>query len=96
MNISNSLFVHTGNVGLCVGLMISRSENESIRQVLERCTTFNPPSKYPVIEMRIPMPCGNEAYYETLDDIPNKDTPCPCGNPNHWYVKILIKKETEC
>lgn len=33
------------------------------------------------------MPCGNKVSYKTVDDIPRVDTPCPCGDPNHWLVQ---------
>ena len=36
----------------------------------------------------IKMPCGIVAEYKTWDDIPQKDTPCPCGNPKHWLIRF--------
>lgn len=42
-------------------------------------------SPYPIW---IELPCGNSLFCKTADDIPRQDTPCPCGNPNHWLVKI--------
>lgn len=35
----------------------------------------------------ITSPCGNSITYPDIDDIPMADVPCPCGNPNHWFVK---------
>jgi hypothetical protein len=43
---------------------------------------------YQTIDMEIILPCGNRAFYKTLDDVPVIDTPCPCGNPEHYFVKI--------
>jgi len=34
--------------------------------------------------------CGTKVYYKTLDDVPLDDTPCPCGDPNHWLVTWTI------
>jgi hypothetical protein len=36
------------------------------------------------------LPCGNEYSVESIDDLPKADLPCPCGNPNHWFVKYQI------
>jgi len=33
------------------------------------------------------MPCGETVVYETPDDVPLIDVPCPCGDPDHWLVK---------
>lgn len=33
------------------------------------------------------LPCGSEAVFNSADDIPLKDTPCPCGDGRHWLVK---------
>lgn len=32
-------------------------------------------------------PCGGQATYRVADDIPLVDTPCPCGDPNHWLIR---------
>lgn len=29
---------------------------------------------------------GASATYDN-DTLPTHDVPCPCGNPNHWFVK---------
>jgi len=39
--------------------------------------------------LKIETPCGHIKVYPTLDDVPLVDTPCPCGNPNHYLIKIL-------
>ena len=36
---------------------------------------------------KISMPCGYNVTY-SLNTFPRVDTPCPCGNPDHWLVKI--------
>lgn len=33
------------------------------------------------------LPCGTKVSYETLDDIPQGDVPCPCGDPTHFLIK---------
>jgi len=35
---------------------------------------------------KITMPCGTTVTYP-LNGLPEVDTPCPCGNPNHWIVR---------
>jgi hypothetical protein len=34
------------------------------------------------------MPCGNVYELKRGDRVPDEDIPCPCGDPNHWLVKI--------
>ncbi len=36
------------------------------------------------------LPCGNIFSANCLEDIPSLNTPCPCGNPRHWFVKYSI------
>ena len=86
--ISNNLL---GSQKICqyfYGLYIGPNKGETVRQTIERCFMFSPPAVYPVLDLMIKEPCGNEITYKTLDDIPTTDTHCPCGNPNHYYVKI--------
>ncbi|MFH1739565.1 MAG: hypothetical protein ABIH23_11205 [bacterium] len=33
------------------------------------------------------LPCGNIFQLNSLDELTGHDVPCPCGNPNHWFVK---------
>ena len=33
------------------------------------------------------MPCGVKRIYDDIYFLPVVDTPCPCGNPNHWLVR---------
>ena len=33
------------------------------------------------------MPCGQKVSYGKPEDVPVVDTPCPCGDPNHWLIK---------
>lgn len=40
-----------------------------------------------LLPMRIIMPCGAAMLIQRRSDIPLDDTPCPCGNPNHWFVR---------
>jgi len=70
------------------GLYITPNKGETVRECIERCTVFNLPSIYPFVLLHIVAPCGRSVDYNTLDDIPVVDTPCPCGNPDHWFIKI--------
>ncbi len=36
------------------------------------------------------LPCGNEMRYMQPEDVPRQTTPCPCGDTNHWFVKIEV------
>ena len=38
--------------------------------------------------LRINTFCGETVVYQTADDVPLADTPCPCGNPDHWLIQI--------
>ena len=38
----------------------------------------------------VEMPCGEMLRYESRDDLPDEDTPCPCGDESHWAVKYEI------
>lgn len=31
--------------------------------------------------------CGTEVEYNSPDEMPTADLPCPCGNPRHWLIK---------
>jgi len=43
---------------------------------------------YPVT---VEMPCGVKRVYDDLSFVPLVDTPCPCGNPDHWLVRWEIE-----
>ena len=46
--------------------------------------------------LTINMPCGQVVQYETFEDIPSDDVPCPCGDDTHFvveYCTIPIKEE---
>lgn len=34
--------------------------------------------------------CGEVLRLNHIDDLPPEDTPCPCGDPEHWLVKYSI------
>lgn len=36
---------------------------------------------------KIKMPCGEEVSYR-LNEFPEVDTPCPCGNKKHWIARF--------
>jgi hypothetical protein len=35
----------------------------------------------------VTLPCGSTYTLERIEDLPNYDVECPCGNPAHWFVK---------
>lgn len=42
------------------------------------------------------MPCGHKEVFhreENITGLPIKDIPCPCGNPNHYIVRLIDKRE---
>lgn len=70
----------------CTGLYISYkdeigllppSRQELLRMIQEQLN----------LPLTIEMPCSEVATYESLEDIPLVDTPCPCGDPDHWSVR---------
>ncbi len=59
-----------------------------LRAILENGITENDEPLLTLI-----MPCGSKTEYQTFDDIPDKDTPCPCGDPTHWLTKYYLIDE---
>lgn len=92
MNLLNSKLANTiainSDPGTYAAVYIRCAPGKTVRETLEESVKFNPPSQYPIINLAIQMPCGKGVFYQTLDDIPTTDTPCTCGNPNHYFVKI--------
>lgn len=39
--------------------------------------------------LSITMSCGNSVSYQTFDDIPEVDVPCPCGDKSHWFIRYM-------
>ena len=93
--------VKRGEIEHCYGIYISTNDNVwdskdvlllglydqfSIEKFLtgtEETVYFNP--LLPLL--KINMPCGESVVYRSLEEIPDKSTPCPCGNPKHWLIK---------
>ena len=76
-------------VGLCltrskgISMELARVEWEgSIRRLLTDAQLKNEPF------ITITLNCGHKVVYQTFEDIPSEDVPCPCGNPKHWMVKL--------
>ncbi len=41
-------------------------------------------------ELSITMPgCDKKVDYATVDDIPDVDVPCPCGDEAHYMIKYV-------
>ena len=38
--------------------------------------------------LSVTMPCGEIISYRRKTDIPLNSVPCPCGNVNHWVIKV--------
>jgi hypothetical protein len=49
-----------------------------------------------VLEKSLPfvcrMPCGETYTLDRIEDLPQDDLPCSCGNPEHWFVKYMEEK----
>ncbi len=46
--------------------------------------------------LSIKMPCGAKFELKTFGEVinlPIKDIPCPCGNPNHWFIRYIYIQE---
>ncbi len=43
----------------------------------------------------INMPCGQVLTYQTFEDIPTEDVPCPCGDSNHIAVHYVVLQSKE-
>ena len=41
----------------------------------------------------ITMPCGSVVKYQTFEDIPDEDVPCPCGNSKHRLVEHPVYED---
>ncbi len=37
--------------------------------------------------LTIRLDCGGSESYQTAEDIPLVNVPCPCGDPTHWLLK---------
>ncbi len=44
--------------------------------------------------LSIPMPCGTTVIFQTINDLPDKSVPCPCGDKEHWAVKYEVLMDT--
>ena len=47
------------------------------------------------LPLEIQMPCGQKLVFKSVEEItklPIKDVPCPCGDPNHWLVKVAKRR----
>jgi hypothetical protein len=76
-----------------IGVLFQLTENQTVRYAIEDYIANNVPppialNPYLTIKMQ---PCGEVITYPTLDDVPETDVPCTCGNPNHWFIKIERK-----
>ena len=69
------------DINMFYGLLIVPGEGQSVLDCLKENVPLNR-------ELKITTPCGREIVYPTLEDIPTETVHCPCGNPNHWIVKI--------
>lgn len=56
----------------------------------------NEPVGRGVLEKQLPfsyrMPCGETYALEAIEDLPEEDLPCPCGDKSHWFVKYVEEK----
>lgn len=64
--------------GLCLYVNLERSALDCKRLV-----------KFPAA---INMPCGNSITIKDVNDIPDRNVECPCGDPNHYLIYWDIQK----
>jgi hypothetical protein len=74
-----------------VGVYFQLVNVETVRECIVKWKNDVLPiiSSAPVLT--IEAPCGEKVMYKTIDDVPEVDVPCSCGNPNHWFIKIERK-----
>lgn len=48
-----------------------------------------------IVPRVVDMPCGESISLDTLDDIPDEDLLCSCGNPNHHFVRYENSEKGE-
>lgn len=65
-----------------IGLHIIASSEEYLRKMAEEIKDDLP--------YRFVFPCGKVFELNNFSDLPRENVPCPCGNPNHWFVKYVI------
>jgi hypothetical protein len=71
-----------------VAVLFRLEPNQTTRQALMLWQELAFNSDFPRINLTIQTPCGRKIFYKYIDDVPDVDVPCPCGNPNHWVIKI--------
>lgn len=89
----NELFIDQGQGNLKVGFASIKLENIVGQYSSATGMLFQGPDggfkvREDFIKVKITMPCGKEVVYANTGEIPNVDTPCPCGDPNHWIVRF--------
>jgi len=65
-----------------IGIYIFR-HNKTNREARDAC--FKQLDKFG--NQLLIMPCGVIVKYKSIEEIPDEDISCPCGDPNHWLVK---------
>ena len=80
--------IQTGVFSCYFGVYFELAPQDTVKNAFMH--SMNPllMTEYPVINLTIEAPCGEKVFYKTIDDLPQVDTPCTCGNPNHWFIKI--------
>lgn len=38
------------------------------------------------------LPCGNTYSVDSVEQLPQDNLPCPCGDPKHWFVRYEVEK----
>ncbi len=75
-----------------IGILFSNPDGlarETLRLLCDEEIRKQHPAS-PVLSMELP--CGEKVEYQEVEDIPFHDVPCPCGDPNHWFVKYEAEK----
>lgn len=74
--------IKTTKPGMIVGIYINIPNNGLFADAIRACEKYLPHTYI--------FPCGNSFAVNTIADIPAIDTPCPCGDDHHWFVKYKI------
>jgi hypothetical protein len=73
-----------------IALSIQYTEDKYLKEIKKELLADGP--------LFVMMECGNSIFYSMPEEIPECDTPCPCGNPDHWlvkYSKFEVNKDYE-
>ena len=79
-------YYHTA---ICFSIPDETERKEFVKTEFEKVIAgthqFNPSKPY----LEVEMPCCNKTYtYQSFNDVPLVDTPCPCEKENHYILRF--------